>query len=506
MKLSESIKSNFKDFGLTEEESKIPGIDKKFDYEKQTIDKLNRSEKFDEIDTVAFGLETDDRKIVKVYVNAENADAFEEALSRMLGEKDDIEEILNDLSKDFDIVDVDWPEQDQEENTEDEQQEDGSEIMDKKVYKNDEVKETLGDQLAQKIFESGNTIETRFSTPTQLMVYHAILDLGVPEIVLNKSSYRAAIVKGIRERAAEIQSNSAMKNALKTFIKRVVDFEEMAKENQEQEDKKQQQQKEDVVNSSITINEDRTDWDFSMSKGEDLTIKCPALEITLDSEETEKVVKGVTNRDAVVVKDVDDQKKKVVFSPRGTNVLVKRVGSAEGYMMSSKDVDDLLSVLSPEKEKVEESTFKFDFSKPLVDNFETWLGSEIKVVGRNVIKGYPVDIDDSDGTFLEMTAVDADAAKGLMKIMRAAGFIVKIARGKELSVDMPAEVSESYRSNLVGKYMKGGNRFYLWQRGEGGYSYYLTKHQSENFDKVDSWELSFDEVKEILEKEGYVKK
>jgi hypothetical protein len=90
--------------------------------------------------------------------------------------------------------------------------------------------------------------------------------------------------------------------------------------------------------------------------------------------------------------------------------------------------------------------------------------------------------------------------------MRAAGFIVKIARGKELSVDMPAEVSESYRSNLVGKYMKGGNRFYLWQRGEGGYSYYLTKHQSENFDKVDSWELSFDEVKEILEKEGYVKK
>jgi hypothetical protein len=164
MKLSESIKSNFKDFGLTEEESKIPGIDKKFDYEKQTIDKLNRSEKFDEIDTVAFGLETDDRKIVKVYVNAENADAFEEALSRMLGEKDDIEEILNDLSKDFDIVDVDWPEQDQEENTEDEQQEDGSEIMDKKVYKNDEVKETLGDQLAQKIFESGNTIETRFSS------------------------------------------------------------------------------------------------------------------------------------------------------------------------------------------------------------------------------------------------------------------------------------------------------------------------------------------------------
>jgi hypothetical protein len=87
---------------------------------------------------------------------------------------------------------------------------------------------------------------------------------------------------------------------------------------------------------------------------------------------------------------------------------------------------------------LKESVFKINFSKPLVDNFDAWNGKKIKV-GRNVIKGYPVDIDDSDGTFLEMTAVDADAAKGLMKIMREAGFIVKIARGKELSVDMPAK-------------------------------------------------------------------
>lgn len=83
--------------------------------------------------------------------------------------------------------------------------------------------------------------------------------------------------------------------------------------------------------------------------------------------------------------------------------------------------------------------FKIDHAKSLVDNFEKWCGKEI-VVGRNVINGFPVDIDDTDGSFLEMTAVDADAATGLMKQLRANMFIVKI-HGKELSVDMPAKTS-----------------------------------------------------------------
>jgi hypothetical protein len=63
----------------------------------------------DEVDTVPFGLETDDGDIVKVYVNAEQADAFEEKMKEMLGIEDDIEEAINKLAQDFDIVDVVWP-------------------------------------------------------------------------------------------------------------------------------------------------------------------------------------------------------------------------------------------------------------------------------------------------------------------------------------------------------------------------------------------------------------
>jgi len=78
-------------------------------------DYIERAEELnDEVDTVPFGLETDDGKIVKVYVNAEQADKFEEAMKQMLGLEDDIEEAINRLTTDFDIVDVVWPKNDDE--------------------------------------------------------------------------------------------------------------------------------------------------------------------------------------------------------------------------------------------------------------------------------------------------------------------------------------------------------------------------------------------------------
>jgi len=76
-------------------------------------DYIERAEELnDEVDTVPFGLETDDGKIVKVYVNAEQADKFEEAMKNMLGLEDDIEEAINRLTTEFDIVDVVWPKSD----------------------------------------------------------------------------------------------------------------------------------------------------------------------------------------------------------------------------------------------------------------------------------------------------------------------------------------------------------------------------------------------------------
>lgn len=85
-------------------------------------DYIERAEELnDEVDTVPFGLETDDGQIVKVYVNAEQADKFEETMKNMLGMEDDIEEAINRLTTEFDIVDVVWPKtEDEEEGEEDE--------------------------------------------------------------------------------------------------------------------------------------------------------------------------------------------------------------------------------------------------------------------------------------------------------------------------------------------------------------------------------------------------
>lgn len=63
----------------------------------------------DEVDTVPFGIELDDGDIVKVYVNVEQADKFEEEMKKMLGIEDDVEECINRLAQKFDIVDVVWP-------------------------------------------------------------------------------------------------------------------------------------------------------------------------------------------------------------------------------------------------------------------------------------------------------------------------------------------------------------------------------------------------------------
>lgn len=73
-------------------------------------DFIERAEEInDEVDTVAFGLETDDGYIVKVYVNANDATEFEEALSNLLGLDSDLEDSLNTLAADYDIVDIVWP-------------------------------------------------------------------------------------------------------------------------------------------------------------------------------------------------------------------------------------------------------------------------------------------------------------------------------------------------------------------------------------------------------------
>ena len=73
-------------------------------------DYLERAEEINnEVESVPYGLETNDGEIIKVWVNAEQAAEFEEAMKKLLGVEDDIEEAINKLAMQFDIVDVVWP-------------------------------------------------------------------------------------------------------------------------------------------------------------------------------------------------------------------------------------------------------------------------------------------------------------------------------------------------------------------------------------------------------------
>lgn len=115
--------SDGSDAGKHDVANKTTGNDVRFSLMRNTINSgdgdvtgsdvanyIERAEELnDEVDTVPFGLETDDGQIVKVYVNAAQADQFEEKMSAMLGMEDDIEEAINRLTTEFDIVDVVWP-------------------------------------------------------------------------------------------------------------------------------------------------------------------------------------------------------------------------------------------------------------------------------------------------------------------------------------------------------------------------------------------------------------
>lgn len=356
--------------------------------EKSVLNQLDRSTKLDKVDTVTFGLETDDNKIVKVYVDAEQAAEFEKELATKLGEIDDIEEVLNELAKKFEIVDVEWPDEEHEEGEEGDDEEaegDGSESMDPKVYKKDadardeittkvkrEAMENLnyGERVAFELNESMSSIEQRLSTHSQLLVYHALLQLGMPEVAMSKSPYRSAIITSIKQTALDLNKNSTLKQALKNFVKRATDHggnedhkddEKVIKASEESKRvdqgnkhvekkvekvekpvEKKPAKKEELVKEAIEADEgpwgfEQTDEGFQITHGKH-------LKMVLDEENVEHLNKGINNKKAVVVKAVD--KKRFSFSPRGVIVKVKPSGTNDICEMQAGDVTALFEALA----------------------------------------------------------------------------------------------------------------------------------------------------------------
>lgn len=99
-----------------------------------------------------------------------------------------------------------------------------------------------------------------------------------------------------------------------------------------------------------------------------------------------------------------------------------------GLVEKSEEYDE------EQDDEEEEESEEEDLSENLIDRFEKFVGKSVKP-GRVNIKGFPVDLNDTDGSFLDIDAVDADAAKGLAKELKKAGFKVKTSGKTGLVVE-----------------------------------------------------------------------
>lgn len=86
---------------------------------------LENKESADQRDIVSFGVEDDDGQVVRVTIRADQAEEFEKALQSVMAEfeedentKTEIAEVLYKLKDNFDIVDVVWPEVEEDEEVE----------------------------------------------------------------------------------------------------------------------------------------------------------------------------------------------------------------------------------------------------------------------------------------------------------------------------------------------------------------------------------------------------
>lgn len=120
-------------------------------------------------------------------------------------------------------------------------------------------------------------------------------------------------------------------------------------------------------------------------------------------------------------------KGKCMYAPEFHELDAQWVGEDEP-MKESADrsrVNELTEQLHTIKRRLDES---------LIDKLEKFAGSAMKP-GRNVINGYPVDIEDSDGSYIVMKPVDKDATTGLVKALRKAGFKAKADKQGEITID-----------------------------------------------------------------------
>lgn len=218
-------KSDSSDAGSSDVAGKIKPNDVSFSLMRNTINSdgevngsdvanyLERAAELnDEVDTVPFGLETDDGDIVKVYVSADDAEKFEEAMRKLLGVEDDVEEAINKLAQDFDIVDVIWPKKSDEESTSAEIDLGAEGDFDALDDGDDEMTEVARyDELKEAVVSAEPEVEDpKAPTPEEAAAYSKLM-----HIVMNLASMGPS---GVSAATGYDRSNMTKLEMIKTYV------------------------------------------------------------------------------------------------------------------------------------------------------------------------------------------------------------------------------------------------------------------------------------------------
>ena len=447
------------------------------DLEADVTNRLNRAASLDEVDTVSFGLETDDGKIVKVYVAEKDADKFEEIMAQALGKVDDIEEAINLASKDVEIIDVEWPSED-DADSDPEATDDGSEVLNKQVYDNANANKSIEKELKPKLEAKSfgerfmdkqelsegvpGGVASRLTTPNQQLVLQAILELGIPEVVLDRSPYRATIVRNVREIAMNMQRNSSMKQALRVFVKRTIDYKGA---------------EEETVSEAI-LTEGNADLFWT------------AVESALRA--LDKSRKGLD------AEALFNDGKYQTLKKRSTTFLNSKVGTTLKARLNS--LTQAIGQLQSQQQPVAEGMNGADAIALITQLFNMADPSAEKTLAKSLL--------------------NTTAAKNLMRRIKQgvssmpSAIKMKLdAVEKELNREPVAESLKDIMASIKGKepvlegssficrVKKGDGSFIIWQNGH--YNYSMTE-TSQPFKKVKSWaDSSLEDVKAELKKDGY---
>lgn len=249
---------------------------------------LERKETVERTETQSFGLEDENGNVVRVTVKKEQAPQFEKALEQFLssadernGEIPEIAEILFKLKDHFDIIDVDWP------NIE----EDEEEKQELETPENKLSLEEPADKEASEIKAGDVDVDDAKSLLQQ------VVDMMKADADARKAEAVA------RQKEAEAKTSEAAAKQAMAKVKQ----EEQILDMEEWEKAKKEQEKEAKRLAKLAR------WKHEMEKEKGITFDEP--EPTL-APENDKIEKDFTPPPATEPENVEPEEEEIIFTPK----------------------------------------------------------------------------------------------------------------------------------------------------------------------------------------------